>query len=271
LGWSDPKLSHRNEQPAHRKSGICRTAFRPDHAIRRMRLIAGHARYIGLEKMLCIYCNERDADAREHCLPECLGRFENFEPLLARICQQCNEGIGGALEREFCRKGPEAVLRSTHWIKGQQRGGRKKRKAHIYQPERIGGQHLYFFAPDPETGLSILWQTDQKPRTVKETSQLVIFDDEGEATNASLFQPRSRLAVNSWSFSKHTTLRFRYQRFRSLQLRAMRNGFKRYSPLSMSTSRCRDAREGRFQGSSSLARSVLLISVRSQKSDFITR
>jgi hypothetical protein len=132
--------------------------------------------------MLCIYCKEREADAREHYLPQCLGRFQNFEPLVDRLCQLCNEGIGQALEREFCRKSPEAVLRSVHWIKGQQRGGRKKRPVHIYQPEKIGGQHIYFFAADPETGQSILWQTDKNPRTVKEISQIVMLDDEGEAT-----------------------------------------------------------------------------------------
>jgi len=130
--------------------------------------------------MLCIYCKEREADAREHYLPQCLGRFQDFEPLLGRVCQQCNEGIGGTLEREFCRRSPEAVLRSVHWIKGQHRGGRKKRRAHIYQPEKLGGPHLYFFAPDPETGRIILWQTDKKPGTVKEISQLLVLDDDGE-------------------------------------------------------------------------------------------
>src|SRR5688572_22113871 len=132
--------------------------------------------------MLCIYCKEREAKAREHYLPQCLGRFQNFEPLLDKLCQPCNEQIGRIHEREFCRRSPEAVLRSIHWIKGQARGGRKKRPTHIYQPEKIGGQHLYFFAPDPETGQSILRQTDNKPRTVKEISQLVIFDDVGEVT-----------------------------------------------------------------------------------------
>ena len=48
--------------------------------------------------MLCIYCREREADAREHYLPQCLGRFWDFQPLLGTLCQQCNEGIGGTLE-----------------------------------------------------------------------------------------------------------------------------------------------------------------------------
>jgi hypothetical protein len=125
-----------------------------------------------------IYCGQHAADAREHYLPQCRGRFHNFEPLLGKLCQECNEGIGGTLEREFCRRSPEAVLRSVHWIKGQH----KRRQGHSYQPEKIGGQHLYFFAPDPETGQSILWQTDKEPRTVKERSQLVICDDAGEVT-----------------------------------------------------------------------------------------
>ena len=133
--------------------------------------------------MLCIYCKEREADAREHYLPQCLGRFQNFEPLLNRLCQKCNEDIS-ALEREFCRRSPEAIVRSVNWIKGQTRGSRKKRKpAHIYQPEKIGGRHLYMYGPDPETGRNILWQTDTKPGAVKEISQFVLFDDQGEETH----------------------------------------------------------------------------------------
>ena len=100
--------------------------------------------------MLCIYCKERTADAREHYLPQCLGRFENFEPLLDRLCDGCNHEIGGELEREFCRRSPEAVVRSVNWIKGQRRGSQKNRKpARIYQPEKVGGRHLYMLAPIP--------------------------------------------------------------------------------------------------------------------------
>jgi hypothetical protein len=130
--------------------------------------------------MLCIYCIEREADAREHYLPQCLGRFNNFEPLLDRLCQWCNEEIGGALEREFCRRSPEAVLRSVHWIKGQHHGGRNRGRPEIYQPEKIGGKHLYLYAPDPDSGRTILWQTGPQPGTLKEISQLVIRDAEDE-------------------------------------------------------------------------------------------
>lgn len=66
--------------------------------------------------MLCIYCRERQADAREHPLPQALGGFLNYEPLLDRLCQPCNEEISKA-EQEFARLSPEAVLRSTKWVK----------------------------------------------------------------------------------------------------------------------------------------------------------
>lgn len=135
--------------------------------------------------MLCIYCKEREADGREHYLPQCLGRFQNFEPLCDRLCQKCNQDIGGSLDREFCRRSPEALVRSMHWIKGQTRGSKKNRKpAHIYQPEKIGGRHLYMYGPDPESGRDILWQTDPaKPGAVKEISQIILFDEQGEETH----------------------------------------------------------------------------------------
>jgi len=142
---------------------------------------AGYQYTTRSREMLCIYCKKCEADAREHYLPQCLGRFQNFEPLLDRLCNPCNHRIGGTLEREFCRRSPEAILRSAHWIKGQNRGGQRKRQAQIYQPEKIGGKHIYFFAPDPDSGRDILWQTGEHPGTVKEISQIVILDDDDHA------------------------------------------------------------------------------------------
>lgn len=89
--------------------------------------------------MLCIYCGERTADAREHPLPQSLGGFLNYEPLRDRICQPCNEKIS-KVEQEFARLSPEAVLRSTKWVK---RGGRKPRDhRNSFEPQMIGGKHL---------------------------------------------------------------------------------------------------------------------------------
>jgi hypothetical protein len=126
---------------------------------------------------------EREADAREHYLPQCLGRFQRFEPLLNRLCHMCN-GQMSTLEREFCRRSPEAIVRSVNWIRGQRRGSKRSRNpAHIYQPEKIGGKHLHVYGPDPETGRNILWQTGTDPGTVKEISQFILFDDQGSETH----------------------------------------------------------------------------------------
>jgi hypothetical protein len=161
--------------------------------------------------MLCIYCKEHEANAREHYLPQCLGRFQNFEPLLHRLCQDCNGDIS-ALEREFCRRSPEAIVRSVNWIKGQRRSRRKERRpAHIYQPEKIGGRHLYMYGPDPKTGRDILWQTDTKPGEVKEISQFVLFDDQGEETNHIPIPTEIKTAVSLWICSGRRASISRYQ------------------------------------------------------------
>jgi HNH endonuclease len=130
--------------------------------------------------MLCIYCLKNEADAREHFLPQCLGGFTKFEPLLDRLCQKCNEEIGRAAELEFARQSPEAVLRSISWVK---RGGKKKSpRAGIYQPRYSGGRHLSLYAPDPESGVEILWQLGDRPKSIKEISQLVILNAGGIVT-----------------------------------------------------------------------------------------
>ena len=125
--------------------------------------------------MLCIYCRKREADAREHPLPQSLGGFLNYEPLLDRICQPCNEEIS-KVEQEFARLSPEAVLRSTKWVK---RGGRKSRgRASSFVPQKIGGKQLWFHARDPESGYVLLWQPDTIPGSIKPLSQFVILDEE---------------------------------------------------------------------------------------------
>ena len=124
--------------------------------------------------MLCIYCGSRKADAREHYLPQCLGGFRNYEPLLDKICQICNEEIGGEIELEFARRSPEAVLRSVNWVK--RGGGKKPAQTGMFQPKHLGGKHLYFFAPDAQTGHNILWQTTEKPGAIREISQLLVLE-----------------------------------------------------------------------------------------------
>lgn len=127
--------------------------------------------------MLCIYCQERESDAREHPVPQCLGGFHNFEPLLNRICQPCNEAIGREVEVEFARRSPEAVLRNLSWVKRGSRSGKNKRAPNrAFQPKRVGGQHLSLLALDPEEGHQILWEPDKLPNTIKPISQFVILD-----------------------------------------------------------------------------------------------
>jgi len=126
--------------------------------------------------MLCIYCSEREAHAREHPLPQSLGGFLNYEPLRGRICQSCNEEIS-KVELEFARLSPEAVLRNTTWVK---RGGKKKSGPSPFKPQNIGGKHLSFYARDPESGYVLLWQPDELPGNVKPLSQFVIVDERGE-------------------------------------------------------------------------------------------
>ena len=101
---------------------------------------------------------------------------------LGQALPEMQEAMGGSLDREFSRRSPEAPIRSIHRIKGQQHGSKKKRKfAHVYQPEKIGGRHLYMYEPDPNTGRQILWQTDPaRPCAVKEISQVILFDEHAE-------------------------------------------------------------------------------------------
>lgn len=67
----------------------------------------------------CIYCREEKPASVEHYLPECLGRFENFESLDDRICRDCNNEIGRQLEDQFCRAGEVGLMRHRPGIAGK--------------------------------------------------------------------------------------------------------------------------------------------------------
>jgi hypothetical protein len=134
--------------------------------------------------MLCIYCNRSDADAREHLVSQCLGGFLEFEPLLDRLCQHCNKAIGDAVELEFARNSPEAAVRSLNWVRDKKRSGENRSpKRSVYEPNWIGGKHMYMLAMDTDSGLDILWRTDAPLGTVKPISQFLIFDAEGRLLN----------------------------------------------------------------------------------------
>jgi hypothetical protein len=68
----------------------------------------------------CIYCSETKEVSKEHYLPEGLGRFKNFEALNDRICKDCNNTFGRAIEEQFCRGGEIGFMRYALGIKGKE-------------------------------------------------------------------------------------------------------------------------------------------------------
>lgn len=65
----------------------------------------------------CIYCPWEGKLSGEHYLPRCLGNFRGYEQLWDRICKGCNNKFS-KLDEQFCRSGPEAILRERFNVKG---------------------------------------------------------------------------------------------------------------------------------------------------------
>src|SRR4051812_38503721 len=63
--------------------------------------------------MPCVYHPDRQADGREHWLPNALGSFGPLQVLHDRICEECNQEFGRTLDIEFIRTGPEGVFRAA--------------------------------------------------------------------------------------------------------------------------------------------------------------
>lgn len=90
---------------------------------------------------ICIYCKRSEKLSNEHYLPRCLGKFRGFEGLNDRVCKNCNEGFS-AIDEQFCRSGPEAIVRSLLGI-----GGRPAhRKISPFQRGSAGAERLSFLA-----------------------------------------------------------------------------------------------------------------------------
>jgi len=66
----------------------------------------------------CIYCGLVKEMSDEHYLPECLGKFKNFEMLDDRICRECNSRCG-EIEEQFCRGGEIGFFRVAFGIGGK--------------------------------------------------------------------------------------------------------------------------------------------------------
>lgn len=90
---------------------------------------------------ICIYCGHQGKLSNEHYLPRCLGKFHGFETLNDRICTNCNESFSD-IDEQFCRSGPEAIIRSLLGIKGRA----SHRKVSPFQRGSAGAERISFRA-----------------------------------------------------------------------------------------------------------------------------
>lgn len=69
---------------------------------------------------ICIYCNKREADSKEHAIPAAFGmdNIKGFSTLDGKLCSECNSYIGN-IEEQFLRCSPEAFLRYINDIQGR--------------------------------------------------------------------------------------------------------------------------------------------------------
>lgn len=72
----------------------------------------------------CIYCGWEGKLSGEHYLPRCLGKFRGYAQLRGRICQDCNNSFS-VLDEQFCRSGPEAILRERLNVQGYKQHTRR--------------------------------------------------------------------------------------------------------------------------------------------------
>ena len=125
-------------------------------------------------KFRCIYCSNEDKPSREDYLPRCLGTFQGYQRLLNKVCTRCNNSFSD-IEREFCRRSPEAFFRE--WI------GIEGRKHHTrFLPFRTSRSHpapLIMKGRFPGEQFEVLWEVNRGKCSIRELTQLVLKDSNG--------------------------------------------------------------------------------------------
>jgi hypothetical protein len=105
----------------------------------------------------CVYCGQLKEMSAEHYLPECLGKFKNFETLDDRACRDCNSLIGG-VEEQFCRSSDIAFMRHRLGIKGKKKA--KKINPFLRGSAGVGPLEMYASIPNQEYPVRVYVRDD---------------------------------------------------------------------------------------------------------------
>jgi hypothetical protein len=119
----------------------------------------------------CIYCPREGEMSDEHYLPRCLGRFRGYELLSDRVCERCNNRLS-PLDEQFCRSGPEAIIRDMLGVEGR----KSHRRVSPFQRGSAGAERLTFTgqASGPDsTAEEVELDVDRKGRSVRRMRQII--------------------------------------------------------------------------------------------------
>jgi len=112
--------------------------------------------------------------SREHFLPECLGKFRNYEPLHLRICRECNNRLS-VFEEQFCRSGIEAIYRFNLGISGR----KHHNKYSPFYRGSAGAKRIEIKTKHPLLDVEIYCETVEVFGKVKPAKQIIVEDQDG--------------------------------------------------------------------------------------------
>jgi hypothetical protein len=113
--------------------------------------------------------------ANEHYLPRALGNFKNNEPLVNRICDDCQQ-LCGKIETVFAHNSPDAYFR--HML--GQLGRKNHEKKNIFYDATFGIPPLAVLGKYPGHDFELLWEPVEGADGFAPMSQLIFFPKEGE-------------------------------------------------------------------------------------------
>lgn len=111
----------------------------------------------------------------EHYLPRALGNFKNNEPLVDRICDNC-QCVCSKLEEVFARNSTDAYFR--HML--GQLGRKKHKKKNIFYDATLGIPPLAVLGKHPGHDFEMLWEPVEGKDGLAPMSQLIFIPKEGE-------------------------------------------------------------------------------------------
>jgi len=126
--------------------------------------------------IICVYCKRNLALSdfnKEHVIPEGFGEFIGLDPLIQKVCKECNSSFS-PLEGQMLNYGPEGFFRKVFGIKGKRSHSKRPENIPFYEPG-YKSPPIEVKGKAPGYNFDLLWEP--KKGGIRNSKQVVFQDN----------------------------------------------------------------------------------------------